>query len=154
MSPLPSYSSHCLLYFCHPSQIHATSLTRCLFLPISDVPRVSRRVRVEFARGDGRVKRKEDERKNHIAPSETLFVVGFKEDTTHRQDLEMVSNRSSYLQELQNLRIFPIDSCLNVLGNSSGLTSRKTTHLFNSRRFKKQPLRKRKQIKESWSRRR
>ena len=54
------------------------------------------RVRVEFAPGDGRVKRKEDERKNQIAPSETLFVVGFKKETTqHGQDLEMV--RSNHL---------------------------------------------------------
>ena len=47
-------------------------------------------MRVEFARGDGRVKRKEDERRKNIAPSETLFVVNFHEETTKKEDLEML----------------------------------------------------------------
>lgn len=55
-----------------------------------DVPNLSKGVRAEFARGDGRVKRKEDERRKNIAPSETLFVVNFHEETTKREDLEML----------------------------------------------------------------
>lgn len=51
---------------------------------------VSRAVRAEFARGDGRVKQKEDERRKNIAPSETLFVVNFHEGTTTREDLSML----------------------------------------------------------------
>ena len=47
-------------------------------------------MRAEFARGDGRVKRKEDERKKVIAPSETLFVVNFNEAKTKREDLQML----------------------------------------------------------------
>lgn len=54
------------------------------------MPNLSRGVRAEFARGDGRVKRKEDERRKNIAPSETLFVVNFHEETTKREDLEML----------------------------------------------------------------
>jgi splicing factor, arginine/serine-rich 4/5/6 len=34
---------------------------------------------VEFARGDGRIKKKEDERRQNIEPSDTLFVVNFNE---------------------------------------------------------------------------
>lgn len=56
----------------------------------SDVPNLTRAVRAEFARGDGRVKRKEDERRRNIAPSETLFVVNFHEETTKKEDLEML----------------------------------------------------------------
>ena len=42
---------------------------------------------MEFARGDhGRVKRKEDDRRKRIQPSETLFVVNFPEQTTKRDD--------------------------------------------------------------------
>ena len=55
-----------------------------------EIPNLSRAVRVEFARGDGRVKRKEDERRKNIAPSETLFVVNFHEETTKKEDLEML----------------------------------------------------------------
>jgi arginine/serine-rich splicing factor 4/5/6 len=51
---------------------------------------VSKALRAEFARGDGRVKRKEDERRKKISPSETLFVVNFHEETTKREDLEML----------------------------------------------------------------
>jgi RNA recognition motif. (a.k.a. RRM, RBD, or RNP domain) len=56
----------------------------------SAVPTVSRAIRAEFARGDGRVKRKEDERRKNIAPSDTLFVVNFHEETTKKEDLEML----------------------------------------------------------------
>ncbi|KAL7581471.1 hypothetical protein ACA910_022045 [Epithemia clementina (nom. ined.)] len=52
------------------------------------VPRVSDSLRAEFARGDGRVKRKEDERRKNIAPSDTLFVVNFNEASTKREDLQ------------------------------------------------------------------
>lgn len=51
---------------------------------------VSDALRVEFARGDGRVKRKEDDRRRNIQPSETLFVVNFHEETTKREDLQML----------------------------------------------------------------
>ena len=51
---------------------------------------VSSAIRAEFARGDGRVKRKEDDRRRNIEPSETLFVVNFHEETTKREDLQML----------------------------------------------------------------
>lgn len=55
-----------------------------------EVRNVSNALRAEFARGDGRVKRKEDDRRKHIQPSETLFVVNFHEQTTKREDLRML----------------------------------------------------------------
>ncbi|GAX09592.1 splicing factor, arginine/serine-rich 4/5/6 [Fistulifera solaris] len=55
-----------------------------------DIPNVSKALRVEFARGDGRVKRKEDERRKNIEPSDTLFVVNFHEETTRQEDLEFL----------------------------------------------------------------
>lgn len=55
-----------------------------------EVPNVSKSLRAEFARGDGRTKRKEDERRKNIQPSETLFVVNFHEETTKREDLQML----------------------------------------------------------------
>ena len=54
------------------------------------MPNVSNALRAEFARGDGRIKRKEDDRRKQIAPSETLFVVNFHEETTKREDLQML----------------------------------------------------------------
>lgn len=55
-----------------------------------EIPNVSKTLRCEFARGDGRIKRKEDDRRKNILPSETLFVVNFHEETTKREDLEML----------------------------------------------------------------
>ena len=40
-----------------------------------EVENVSSALRAECARGDGRVKRKEDDRRKNIKPSDTLFVV-------------------------------------------------------------------------------
>jgi len=55
-----------------------------------EVENVSNTMRAEFARGDGRIKRKEDDRRKNIQPSETLFVVNFSEETTKREDLQML----------------------------------------------------------------
>ncbi|KAL9188921.1 hypothetical protein ACHAXT_011411 [Thalassiosira profunda] len=55
-----------------------------------NINQVSNALRAEFARGDGRVKRKEDERRKKIQPNETLFVVNFHEETTKREDLQML----------------------------------------------------------------
>ncbi|KAL3810170.1 hypothetical protein ACHAXA_007057 [Cyclostephanos tholiformis] len=55
-----------------------------------NIPHVSNCLRAEFARGDGRIKRKEDERRKKIQPNETLFVVNFHEETTKREDLQML----------------------------------------------------------------
>mmetsp|Transcript_27266 Transcript_27266/g.48416 ORF Transcript_27266/g.48416 Transcript_27266/m.48416 type:complete len:296 (+) Transcript_27266:797-1684(+) len=61
-----------------------------LFLCCREVENVSAALRAEFARGDGRIKRKEDDRRKNIQPSETLFVVNFHEETTKREDLKML----------------------------------------------------------------
>jgi splicing factor, arginine/serine-rich 4/5/6 len=61
---------------------------KCTFL--REVENVSSALRAEFARGDGRIKRKEDDRRRNIQPSDTLFVVNFHEDTTKREDLKML----------------------------------------------------------------
>ena len=58
--------------------------------PCSDVPKVSKALRAEFAKGDGRIKHKEDDRRKNIKPSETLFVVNFHEETTKREDLQIL----------------------------------------------------------------
>merc|ERR1740117_2803498 len=55
-----------------------------------EIGKVSNALRAEFARGDGRVKRKEDDRRKNIKPSDTLFVVNFSEETTKREDLKML----------------------------------------------------------------
>lgn len=54
------------------------------------VDNVSSALRAECARGDGRIKRKEDDRRKNIKPSDTLFVVNFQEETTKREDLKML----------------------------------------------------------------
>jgi hypothetical protein len=55
-----------------------------------NIPSISNCLRAEFARGDGRIKRKEDERRKRIQPNDTLFVVNFHEITTKREDLQML----------------------------------------------------------------
>jgi arginine/serine-rich splicing factor 4/5/6 len=55
-----------------------------------EVENVSSALRAECARGDGRIKRKEDDRRKNIKPSDTLFVVNFQEETTKREDLKML----------------------------------------------------------------
>lgn len=48
----------------------------CYFSSSREVENVSNALRAECARGDGRIKRKEDDRRKNIKPSDTLFVVG------------------------------------------------------------------------------
>lgn len=55
-----------------------------------DILKISKQLRAEFARGDGRIRRKEEDRRRHITPCETLFVVNFSAETTKREDLEML----------------------------------------------------------------
>jgi RNA recognition motif-containing protein len=83
-STLPHSSS-----ILHVSDTHFSSTTYYYFF-LRNVPNLSTGLRVEFARGDGRVKRKEDDRRRNIHPSETLFVVNFHEETTKREDLQML----------------------------------------------------------------
>ena len=56
----------------------------------SDVPKVSKALRTEFAKGEGRKKHKEVDRRKNIKPSETLFVVNFQEETTKREYRQML----------------------------------------------------------------
>lgn len=87
-----------LLYRCchFMSNKHTFQSKQFTFLPTPivsiarSVPNVSTALRVEFARGDGKVRRKEDERRRDIRPSDTLFVVNFHEETTKKADLEML----------------------------------------------------------------
>lgn len=58
-----------------------------------EIPGVSKALRVEFARGDGKVKSREDRRRRNIEPSETLFVVNFHERRTQKQDLQEIFGR-------------------------------------------------------------
>lgn len=55
-----------------------------------EVANLSSALRAECARGDGRIKRKEDDRRKNIKPSDTLFVVNFQEESTKREDLTML----------------------------------------------------------------
>lgn len=65
---------------------------------------MTRALRVEFARGDGRIKRKEDDRRKNIQPNETLFVVNFSEETTKREDLEMLFSKFGELVRIDMKR--------------------------------------------------
>jgi len=85
--------------FIHSSQLLSSDFftpsffsTHISLLPYHyrEIHKISKAIRAEFARGDGRIKRKEDDRRKRIVPSETLFVVNFHEETTKREDLEML----------------------------------------------------------------
>eukprot|EP01082_Thalassiosira_pseudonana_P007282 g6291.t1.1.5e17418a g6291 g6291.t1 contig23:124347-125514(+) len=95
------HPKHHHLIFTHPLTHHTHSNPSITFLSSllpqpthfqqnRDINNVSKALRAEFARGDGRIKRKEDERRKKITPSETLFVVNFHEQTTKREDLEQL----------------------------------------------------------------
>eukprot|EP00571_Detonula_confervacea_P004612 CAMPEP_0172328858 /NCGR_PEP_ID=MMETSP1058-20130122/60570_1 /TAXON_ID=83371 /ORGANISM="Detonula confervacea, Strain CCMP 353" /LENGTH=410 /DNA_ID=CAMNT_0013045991 /DNA_START=1022 /DNA_END=2254 /DNA_ORIENTATION=+ len=75
-----------------PESLAAKELAETYVAEINgmNINQVSNALRAEFARGDGRVKRKEDERRKKILPNETLFVVNFHEETTKREDLQML----------------------------------------------------------------
>eukprot|EP01087_Luapelamoeba_hula_P020876 TRINITY_DN71_c0_g1_i1.p1 TRINITY_DN71_c0_g1~~TRINITY_DN71_c0_g1_i1.p1 ORF type:complete len:375 (+),score=38.33 TRINITY_DN71_c0_g1_i1:174-1298(+) len=55
-------------------------------------PFFDRRLKVELARGDGVIKRREDERRREASerPSDTLFVVNFDHERTHPREIERV----------------------------------------------------------------
>lgn len=78
------------------------------------MPNVSREVRAEFARGDGRVKRKEDERRKNIEPNETLFVVNFHEETTRKEDLEMLFQPYGEIVRIEMKRNFAFVQFKNI----------------------------------------
>jgi splicing factor, arginine/serine-rich 4/5/6 len=89
--PLPSLFSSSFLrinfLYNHNYSVFFLPFLTCF---IREVNNVSSALRAEFARGDGRIKRKEDDRRRNIQPSDTLFVVNFHEDTTKREDLKML----------------------------------------------------------------
>lgn len=84
--------SHHKIHSSHSFFKHLPDLPSISFLPPihRNIAQVSNALRAEFARGDGRVKKKEDERRKKILPNETLFVVNFHEETTKREDLQML----------------------------------------------------------------
>ena len=85
------FSRQCTPYTKTPNTPHPKTKTLFLYFNTHrNINQVSNALRAEFARGDGRVKKKEDERRKNISPSETLFVVNFHEETTKREDLQML----------------------------------------------------------------
>ncbi len=92
----PSSNFHLIYFYSYKSTQHNHYyITSHLPPPTHDreFPNISKAVRAEFARGDGRVKRKEDDRRKIITPNETLFVVNFSEETTKKEDLEMLFSK-------------------------------------------------------------
>jgi len=83
---------YCFVFMQEPKTIEEKNRLEAYVGEINgmNINNVSNALRAEFARGDGRVKRKEDERRKKISPSETLFVVNFHEETTKREDLQML----------------------------------------------------------------
>ena len=69
--------------------MHPCYLSSSIFLD-RHIDNVSKQLRAEFARGDGRIKRKEESRRGRIEPNDTLFVVNYNVDRTRREDLEML----------------------------------------------------------------
>ncbi|KAK1734497.1 hypothetical protein QTG54_014745 [Skeletonema marinoi] len=76
---------YCFVFMQEPKTIEEKNRLEAYVGEINgmNINNVSNALRAEFARGDGRVKRKEDERRKKISPSETLFVVNFHEETTN-----------------------------------------------------------------------
>lgn len=81
---------------------------------IRRVDGISSAVRAEYARGDGRVKRKEDKRRERIEPNETLFVVNFNEDTTKREDLDMLFRPYGDIKRIEMKRNYAFVQFANV----------------------------------------
>ena len=95
-------------------RFHYSLVVSHTYFPCSDVPKVSKALRAEFARGDGRIKHKEDDRRNTITPSETLFVVNFQEETTKREYRQMLFEpigESVRIEMKKNYAFFPVILC-------------------------------------------
>lgn len=60
-----------------------------------------RRLRVEWAKGDGDVKRREDGRRRNQLPTTTLFVVNFDPVRTSERDLEKLFEEFGRLRRVQ-----------------------------------------------------
>mmetsp|Transcript_37217 Transcript_37217/g.117146 ORF Transcript_37217/g.117146 Transcript_37217/m.117146 type:complete len:186 (+) Transcript_37217:875-1432(+) len=60
-----------------------------------------RRLCVEFARGDGATKQREEQRRKNISPTSTLFVVNFDVARTRQMDLEQFFDRYGRLVRTQ-----------------------------------------------------
>ena len=88
-SSTSSYFYSSSTFLLHISPISSLNPTSSIFFN-RHIDNVSKQLRAEFARGDGRVKRKEESRRGHIEPNETLFVVNYNVDRTRREDLEML----------------------------------------------------------------
>jgi len=123
---IPTTTSSLLNHSLTPCTTFSTHSFLCLFLvsvcPFkyssytqhSDFPRVSPAIRAEFARGDGRIKRKEDDRRKNIQPNETLFVVNFSEETTKREDLEMLFSKFGELVRIDMKKNYAFVQFTNV----------------------------------------
>ncbi|KAL3149936.1 hypothetical protein ABBQ38_013299 [Trebouxia sp. C0009 RCD-2024] len=60
-----------------------------------------RRLRVEWAKGQGLTKKREDQRKKDCVPTNTLFVVNFDPGTTRERDLEKHFSQYGKLTRVQ-----------------------------------------------------
>jgi len=100
--------------FLHLYPLTNTSCTHVILVHIRRVDGVSNAVRAEYARGDGRVKRKEDKRRERIEPNETLFVVNFNEDTTKREDLDMLFRPYGDIKRIEMKRNYAFVQFANV----------------------------------------
>lgn len=103
------------------------------------MPNVSNALRAEFARGDGRVKRKEDDRRRGIQPSDTLFVVNFHEETTKREDLQMLFEPFGELVRIDS-KSMRNDCCFDIARGYSLFTLRLTYTYYSETQLRLCPV--------------
>lgn len=65
-----------------------------------------RPLRVEWAKGNGETKRREEKRRKNCTPTDTLFVVNFDPETTQERDLEKHFSSYGRLKRVQLKRNF------------------------------------------------
>jgi len=65
-----------------------------------------RRLRVEWSKGDGDIKKREDTRRRNIKPTTTLFVVNFNVEETRERDLERLFEKFGRLIRVQIKRTY------------------------------------------------
>merc|ERR1719437_84627 len=100
---------YCFVFLKEPASLEEKARIENYIQEINgmNINQVSNALRAEFARGDGRVKRKEDERRKKIVPNETLFVVNFHEVTTKREDLQMLFEPYGEIVRIEMKRNYP-----------------------------------------------
>jgi len=98
---------------------------------IDGVEYQGRPLRIERVRGDGQVKRREEERRSKQKPCQTLFVVNFDEASTSRDNLRKAFERYGTIDKIEMRRNYAFITFSNLKAASRALNELNGSQLNN-----------------------